>query len=609
MVKISIVCLIYRSSKLADWVYKSAYEFTPMLKSGEAEFLFVANDPTDNLLNHLLEKEYPFILNRNKAISEEELFHKGYGCPEYMSRVYKGYNQGILHAKGQRIVLINSDNYFSPDWLENLLKYSEYKNIVTSSLVEPGHPKFSFFPGAYHGSFGNHPDNFDKDGFLKFANKVRTTGIKSGGAYMPCLLYRDAAIYAGLYPEGNIAGKTFDEVIQYGDENFYEKLFKMGIKHITSKDSIVYHLKEGERDDVVDLEKLNFNKNIKNIPECGEYNLQVITNVLHSNVVLQPTSNHIEIMKKFYSKVSIILPFFNNIEKVLKTLRSAMEQSHRNIEILLINDCSTDDLAPLSDAISGDNRILMINIESRNGFSYCRNIGIQKCTGEYIAFLDSGDLFVENKVETQLSKMLESNAAISHTSYIKKRINGEEYVSSGIVGENSVSSVMTSCPIVTSTVMVKKEMLNNPILRFSIGLGDGEEMCLWLDLVNRNGLLGIDQALTITNADDDMDANYYWKQKNKTKNILTHILSNDEYSKNNELIYKLCDKFIDEKDDLEEIEVVSYCPNCVDLENSRSWKLTRPLRMGTTFIKSVKKYGTVITAKKVIWRIKHKLNK
>lgn len=143
MLKLSIICLVYKSTKLADWVWESAHKYTPMLQSGEADFLFVANDPEDYVVAHLIKKGYPFIINRNRRYTEEELFAMGYGVPEYINRVYKGYNQGILHAKGERIVLVNSDNFFSPDWLENLVKYSEFKKVITSQLVERKHERYT----------------------------------------------------------------------------------------------------------------------------------------------------------------------------------------------------------------------------------------------------------------------------------------------------------------------------------------------------------------------------------------------------------------------------------------------------------------------------------
>ncbi|MBN2183275.1 MAG: glycosyltransferase [Sedimentisphaerales bacterium] len=248
MVKISITALIYKSTKFADWIYESVYEFTPFLRRNEAEFYFVANDPTEELLLHLRQKGYKHYINRNESLTEEQLFKMGYGKPEYIHRVYRGWNQAILHANGQIVVLVNSDNYFSPDWLENLLKYLTPEMVVCSKLVERKHPKHPIFPGAYHGEFGNHPDNFNKQAFLDFCDEKRITGIEAGGAFMPCIFYKDSAVKVGLYPEGNIAGQSFDDVINYGDQVFFERLRSIGIKHFTALDSLVYHLKEGEMD-------------------------------------------------------------------------------------------------------------------------------------------------------------------------------------------------------------------------------------------------------------------------------------------------------------------------------------------------------------------------
>jgi hypothetical protein len=249
MVKISIISLIYCSCTYADWIYESVQRFTPMLETGEAEFLFIANDPTEELLIHLEKKKYPFFLNRNEKKTNEELFQMGYGTPEYIHRVYRGFNVGIEKTQGDIVVLLNSDNCASPDWLENLLKYLGPDTIVSSQLAERSHPKYGVFPGAYHCEFGNHPKNFNEMEFLRFVERFKMTGIIEGGAYMPCAVYRENAISVGLYPEGNIAGKAFDDIIEYGDERFFHKLSDAGITHITALDSIVYHFKEGEMED------------------------------------------------------------------------------------------------------------------------------------------------------------------------------------------------------------------------------------------------------------------------------------------------------------------------------------------------------------------------
>jgi len=249
MLKVSIISLIYQSSRLADWVHDSVHRFTPMIERGQAEFFFVANDPTPGLLAHLRERGYEHIVNVNQKYSDVELLAHGYGAPEYMSRVYRGYNEGIRAATGDYVVLINSDNAFSPDWLENLLKYSDRSHVISSTLVERDHPVFSVFPGAVHGEFGDCPDTYDEAAFLAFARRIRKTGLQAGGAYMPALFHRDIAIEAGLYPCGNIAGASFDDVARFGDEAFFDVLSALEVSHYTALDSISYHLKEGERDD------------------------------------------------------------------------------------------------------------------------------------------------------------------------------------------------------------------------------------------------------------------------------------------------------------------------------------------------------------------------
>jgi hypothetical protein len=250
MVTISIASLIYKSKKYADWVHDSIHEFTPQLKRGEAEFFFVANDPTEELLAHLQQQDYKHYVNRNPMQTEEELFKMGYGAPLHIHRVYRGYNKAIESAEGEIVVLVNSDNYFSPDWLENLLKYVSSKTIVCSKLVECINTKYGYiFPGAYHGEFGSHPDTFNKDAFLKFCEQVKITGLQLGGSYMPCAFYKRLAIQVGLYPEGNVASDSFNKVVATGDEVFFKKLSKADVKHVTAMDSIVYHTKEGEMDE------------------------------------------------------------------------------------------------------------------------------------------------------------------------------------------------------------------------------------------------------------------------------------------------------------------------------------------------------------------------
>lgn len=251
MVNISISTLIYKSTTYADWIYRNISKYTPKLDSGEAEFFFVANDPTNEVVSHLKKMKYNFVINTNNKLDDKKLYSYGYAKPEYISRVYRGYNEAIRRANGQIIVLVNSDMCFSEDWLENLLKYSDLNNVVSSKLVERNHPLFGVFPGAYEQYFGHDPISFNDQKFQEFVRHNKVTGLESGGAYMPCLFYKETAELVGLYPDGNIAKNSFEQVFQYGDQNFIARLNRIGVKHITSLDSIVYHFKEGEKENSV----------------------------------------------------------------------------------------------------------------------------------------------------------------------------------------------------------------------------------------------------------------------------------------------------------------------------------------------------------------------
>ena len=92
---ISIFSLIYRSTKYIDSLYDSLLRFTPMLETGEAEFFFVANDATENVKRHLKERGIPHVVWTNDVVPLGEMQARGYAHPEYMRRVYRGYNFGI----------------------------------------------------------------------------------------------------------------------------------------------------------------------------------------------------------------------------------------------------------------------------------------------------------------------------------------------------------------------------------------------------------------------------------------------------------------------------------------------------------------------------------
>jgi len=108
-------------------------------------------------------------------------------------------------------------------------------------------------------------------------------------------------------------------------------------------------------------------------------------------------------MKNDPALVSVIVPVYNRAHLVTETVASILEQTYRNIEIILINDGSTDDSLNVIQALQQEYPDVIRIVDQENqGQTIARNRGIKQARGQYIAFLDSDDLWVPDKLEQQI---------------------------------------------------------------------------------------------------------------------------------------------------------------------------------------------------------------
>ena len=103
--------------------------------------------------------------------------------------------------------------------------------------------------------------------------------------------------------------------------------------------------------------------------------------------------------------VSVIIPTYNRKSVISISLKSVLGQTYKNIEVIIVDDCSTDCTKTVVDCIE-DPRIRYIHHSTNKGGAAARNTGIRAARGEYVAFLDSDDAWLPNKLEAQLSYIL-----------------------------------------------------------------------------------------------------------------------------------------------------------------------------------------------------------
>jgi glycosyltransferase involved in cell wall biosynthesis len=189
--------------------------------------------------------------------------------------------------------------------------------------------------------------------------------------------------------------------------------------------------------------------------------------------------------------ISVVIPMYNAYETILDTITSVINQSYvEMIEILVVNDGSTDGCEKLVESLVDkkvENRIIKIINKQNGGVSSARNVGIKESSGEWIALIDSDDIWYQDKLSKQLSEIT-MNPDIK---FIGSNRNRELYPffkkSQKHIYKLSTKEIIWKWYPHTSTALIKKDLL------FKAGLYDetrshAEDGDLWLKL---SGLIKI----------------------------------------------------------------------------------------------------------------------
>lgn len=202
-------------------------------------------------------------------------------------------------------------------------------------------------------------------------------------------------------------------------------------------------------------------------------------------------------MNETFGLISIIMAAYNAERTIEVAINSVINQTYRNWELIVVNDCSKDSTLDIISAFAiQDSRIRIVNNDVNYGASQTRHNGLMKAKGEWVAILDSDDMWTSNKLEKQIGLQLKTGAEILFTGSAfmndrGERLNWVLHVPDKIGYKKLLKQNLIS----NSSVLVKAELFK----RYeAIGEDMHEDFACWLKILRTGRVAyGIDEPLLI----------------------------------------------------------------------------------------------------------------
>jgi teichuronic acid biosynthesis glycosyltransferase TuaG len=160
--------------------------------------------------------------------------------------------------------------------------------------------------------------------------------------------------------------------------------------------------------------------------------------------------------KELKKTVSIILPNFNSSEFVSSSINSIKNQTYKNWNLIIVDDCSNDKTKKILKNFNNNKKIKILWLKKNRGAAYCRNLAIKRATSKYLAFIDSDDIWEKNKLEIQLKYMEKNNFDFTYTYYKTFGLKSTKIKTPIKFDFNSFTK---NTSIATSTMIIKKRII------------------------------------------------------------------------------------------------------------------------------------------------------
>ena len=194
--------------------------------------------------------------------------------------------------------------------------------------------------------------------------------------------------------------------------------------------------------------------------------------------------------------ISIITPNYNASKYIAATIESVQNQTYKNWELLIVDDCSTDNSIEIIKVLkNNDTRIKLFELPQNSGPAVVRNIGIKMAQGRYLTFIDSDDIWLPNFIETSLKKVKNSEGFV-FASYHRFDENLKPYYKDFMVPNKvNYSDILKSNSISCLTAFIDIQKLGKiymPEILYR------QDMGLWLQYLKKIDVaIGIKQPLAI----------------------------------------------------------------------------------------------------------------
>ncbi len=192
--------------------------------------------------------------------------------------------------------------------------------------------------------------------------------------------------------------------------------------------------------------------------------------------------------------ISIIMPTYNCGKFIGKTIDSVIKQTYSNWELIVVDDCSKDDTEKELKKYQKDKRINYVKLEKNSGAAVARTEAMKRAKGNYMAFLDSDDLWYSEKLEKQLKFMQDNSYDFTCTAY--EQIDEEDNNLNKVIKTKKKADynrILLDCPVGNSTVMYNVDKLG----KFEVpNIRKRNDDALWLQIIKKaNYIYGMNDVL------------------------------------------------------------------------------------------------------------------